>query len=190
MAIEGVTTIEIPEPNYPIPKLLKDDLPRDVLLNITGGKEPEKYRQQLLREDEKYTKKKIKQTGKSYDIIFDLHDNTPHPDEWKYKKPLVEEEGGYMNKDGYMVSPLAAQIYVFYDVNRRLEQLTKSFRPKIYPKIPFEVEQRRTLSHNTIGLEYLPARLDKWTKEVHKLPVTKGLQFLTRLIYHMKDNYV
>ncbi|MFY9300174.1 MAG: hypothetical protein WAO91_03160 [Candidatus Nitrosotenuis sp.] len=181
--------MEIPDPNYPKYKMLDHGMPKEVMLKISEGKDPEKYRKHLLLKDHRRTQKIIKQTGNPYDVIFDLHDNTKHPDVWKYKKAEVEEIGGYKNEDGHIVSPLESQIDICYDVDQKLESLTKSFRPRIYPKIPFEVYQRGMFSDNTIGLEYYPARLDKWTKEVHKLPVTKGLQFLTRLIYHVRDNY-
>lgn len=188
--MEGVTAIEIPAPSYPKPKLLEHGIPREVMLNISGGNDPDEYCTQLLIKDHKYIWEKIKQTGKSYDVIFDLHDNTAHPDVWKYKKAEVEDIGGYKNEDGHIVSPLESQIDIYYDKNPKLENLAKSFRPRIYPKIPFDVEERTLFSNNTIALEYYPARLDKWTKEVHKLPVTKGLMFLKRLLYHVRDNYV
>lgn len=165
-------------------------MPDQVRLEASGGRDPEKYQHQLFAESNKYTRKIIGQTGKPYDVIFDLHDNTTHPDVWKYKESILKEDSlGDRTEEGYIVSPLAAQIQMFHCANPKMEGLLKSFRPKIYPKIPYEIDTHGLLTDNTIGLEYYPARLDKWTGELHKLPVTKGLQFLTRLLYHVRDNY-
>lgn len=165
-------------------------MPDEIRLKASGGLDPEQYQHQLFVESRKYTRKKIKQTGKSYDVIFDLHDNTTHPDIWKHKEAIFKEDNwGNKTEEGYVVSPLAEQIGMFHYANPKLEILLKSFRPRIYPKIPYEIDTRVLLTDNTIGLEYFPARFDKWTKQVEKMSISRGLKFLTRLLYHVRDNY-
>lgn len=173
-------------------------MPDEIRLKASGGLDPEQYQQQLFVESDKYTRKKIKQTGKSYDVIFDLHDNTIHPEVWKYEKHIINDAlsdtiGEKIildkTKEGYVVAPMDRHVDVFHYDNPKLESLVKSFRPRIYPKIPYDISEYSMFSNNMITLEYYPARFDKWTKQVEKMSVSRGLKFLTRLLYHVRDNY-
>jgi hypothetical protein len=169
----------------------------EVRLAASGGKNPEKYDEQLIDESHEYTMKKIQQTG-TYDIIFNLHDNTIHPEVWKYEKRIINDAlsdmvGEKINFDkteeGYVVAPADVHVSVFHYDNPKLESLIKSFRPRIYPKIQYDIDERALFSNNMIALEYVPARFDRWTKQVEKMSVSRGLKFLTRLLYHVRDSY-
>lgn len=128
----------------------------------------------------------------AHDVVFYLHDTTPHPETWKHEKDYIESLGIHMTEDGFIAAPLEKHVDITYrGTSTKLADAITNFRPKIYPKIPFEsgIDNSEGWSKNDIYVEYYPVMLDKWSNKLKKLSTTNGMNFLLKLLHHVRENY-
>lgn len=189
--------VEKPDPNYPLYYVL-NAAPIDVTRKLSRGKNPHQYRDFLMRQSDIELRNWINKSYPDIEVLFDLHDDTPHPEVWKYKKnDSLVKEGAIRLIDGLLAvegKNLIELSYHYYKVDSRIQKALEKFKPKSRPYIPYGIESYQEIPDerilpvkNKISVEFMPIRIDERSGKLNKLSIKRGFNFFLKLLYQIRD---
>lgn len=160
----------------------------------TYGSNWARHLKELETKDRHELKQWIVESGLSPDIVFELHDNTPHPDAWAINgNDLQRSLGAYRTRKGYLACPSTSPhiIVGYYSTVPSFDSRIVSFKPREL-RVSHEIQKYRSLEEDLLGkaefpVEYYPVLFDEYSKRESKITYNQGVRFLLELIDYLQD---
>jgi len=169
-------------------------LPLDERVRIYGS-DWARHLKELEIKDRHELKQWIVESGLSPDIVFELHDNTPHPDAWAIKgNDLQRSLGAYRTKKGYLACPSTNShiIVGYYSTVPSFDSRIVSFKLGEL-QVSHEIMEYRSLEEDLLGkaefqVEYYPVLFDEHSKKESTITYNKGVGFILELIDYLRGS--